>query len=937
MAVQDSDQLIRTKLRLPFIRPGVVSRPRLQDQVTQGLHGSLVLVTAPAGFGKTTLVGSCVVACGMPVAWLSLDQNDNRTGRFLNYLIAAVNGVDQSIGVEAAQLLAASPQTPIETILTSIINDLDIAGEDLVLVLDDYHLISSAPAHEAMSLLLDHQPQSLHLVVITRSDPPLPLSRLRARAQLVELRAADLRFTPSEAAEFLNDAMGLQLEPGAIAALEERTEGWIVGLQMAALSMRDRKDVGSFIEGFSGTQRYILDYLLEEVLLVQPPEVQQFLLCTSILERLNAPLCDAVLAGGQIQEPSAPRKAGDPILPRMASQAMLGRIEQANLFLMALDDERVWHRYHHLFADLLRARLDELYPGLSPRLHLRAAAWMAQAGMTVEAVNHTLSAGEYDGAARLVEENTTRLLAQGELNALMAWIEMLPTELRRTRPWLCVHQAYALLFAGRTSEVPSLLAEADATIPAASPHRDEGRALKGALRAAQAFTAAVMFRRVEALSYVQQARALLPPSDLFSQSLVAWAEGYALHSQGHLPEARAAFEEQIRLSRLMENSATLMIGVTALARVLADEGEFQEVRVLLEQALADACGAGAQNRGYIARVETHLAAVLCEQNEVDAAKRLLLDARSHARFWLNPNHLASIHAYLTRVLLAKGEFDEARASIAEADRLRRSAPLSEWLRRAMEIEIVRTWLTVQAAGSDILRDDALGEQARLILAAWRSQFSQPTREHDAPMSQTDEHQRLALARASLASGQIAEALRFLEPVTRSSKAASHADTAVQALVLTAVALQCEGPKSMNAALAALEEALELAERGRRVRVFINEGQPMQVLLSQWLSRAVAGRLRDYAFYLLAQLEAEVPTGAAKQKSSAAGGLIEPLTPRELEVLQLMSLGRTNPEIAQQLIVAPGTIKAHAASIYRKLDASNRTEAVARARQLGMIQ
>ncbi len=931
--MQDSDQLIRTKLHLPFVRPGLIARPRLQEQIARGLRGPLTLITAPAGFGKTTLVASCVASSGMPVAWLSVDKNDNRAGRFVSYLVAALKAADDAIGTEALHLLAASPQASPEAVLTSLVNDLDSAGRDMALVLDDYQFISSQAVHEAVTFLLEHCPRTLHVLIATRSDPPLPLARLRARAQTVELRAADLRFTSPEVAEFLNGVMELHLDATVVAVLEERTEGWIAGLQMAALSVRDRSDVRGFIEGFSGTHRYILDYLLEEVLVVQPPQVQQFLLCTSILERLSAPLCDALLTDPEIS--ALLGRSAESSVASSTSQTMLDLLERANLFLVPLDDERAWYRYHHLFADLLRARLDQLYPGLSRRLHARAGAWLEQAGMTVEAVNHSLWAGDYDRAARLVEENTTRLLAQGELNALMAWIEMLPADLRLRRPWLCVHQAYALLFAGRTVEVGPLLLQAEAALEAEAD-RIRVRALKGALATVRAFSATILVQDAEALSQARQARSLLMPEDLFNQSLVAWAVGYTMHRQGRLVEARSAFEEQIRLSRTMQNSATLMIGVTALARVLADQGEFQEVRSLLQSALDDARQKETQNRGFIARVEAHLAAVLCELNELETAHRLLSDALGQARFWLNPNHLASINAYLARVLLGQGDLEGARAAIAEADRIRRTASLSEWLRRGLEVDIVRTWLALQCAGLGFSTDDPLVEASRLTLASWRSELARHPGGGDAPISQFVELPMLTLARVSLVSGRAEEALALLEPVTHTARTAGHVDMGVQALVLTAMARHAKRAAGAGAALAALGEALTLAAPGGYIRVFLNEGQPMRLLLEQWLAQADSGPLRDYALRLLSHFEAEVRAAAALKKSPPAGGLIEPLSQRELEVLQLMSLGRTNQEIARQLIVAPGTVKAHAASIYRKLDAGNRTEAVARARQLGII-
>jgi LuxR family transcriptional regulator, maltose regulon positive regulatory protein len=933
--MQKSEPLLLTKLRPPFTRSSLVSRPRLDDQIAQGLRGPLTLITAPAGFGKTTLVASHLPACGMPVAWLSLDKDDNQAGRFLSYLVAALQEINPTIGGEAAQLVESQQASP-EAIITSLINDLDTEGKEMILVLDDYHVISSQDVYEQVAFLIEHCPSTFHLVIATRSDPLLPLARLRARGQMVELRVTDLSFTDAEASQFLNDVMGLRLDAGSVSTLQEHTEGWIAGLQMAALSMRDYKDVTGFIEKFSGTSRYILDYLLEEVLAAQPPEIQRFLLHTSILDRLTAPLCDALLQDE-------------------ASSLTLDYLERANLFLVPLDDERTWYRYHHLFADLLRTRLSQVHPGLRRQLHVRAAAWLEREGMTVDAINHTLSAGEYDHAARLVEENTTRLLAQGELNALMGWIEMLPADLRLARPWLCVHQAYALLFAGQSAEVGRLLAQAEAVLELGSAHRitprsgqpdqtgallmdmAEVRALRGAVAAVRAFSTAIMVQDAEALDQAQRARDLLLPGDLFDQSLVAFALGYLLHSQGRLAEARSAFEEQIRLSRIMQNDATLMIGLTALARVLADQGKLNQERVLLEETLAEARQKGARNLGFITRLETYLAGVLCEQNKLEAAHHLLSDALNHGRFWLNPNHLVSIHVYLAHVQLAEGDFQEAWSTVSEADRIRRRTQLSPWLENSLEAAIVWIWLALQAGGMEFVPSDLLAERSRLLLTSWRNELTDRAESRDPYMDLRVEAISLILARESLISGQIDEALSLLEPVVCNAKTAGHLDIAIGALIRIALAYQKKAARDTSPMLTVLEEVLSLAEPGGYVRVFLNEGASMQKLLVQWLAHAGASPFRDYALQLLSQFGAETHQAAvAPLKVSLAGNLVEPLSPRELEVLQLMALGKTNQEIAEQLVVAVGTVKSHAASIYRKLETANRTEAVNRARQLGLL-
>ena len=372
--------IIHTKLRPPFIRRSLVSRPRLQDEIAQGLCCPLTLVTGPAGFGKTTLVAASLAGGNLPVAWLSLDKDDNQVGRFLTYLVAALQCIDSNFGKEAAQLVAGMQPTSPEAVLTQVINDLEQSQTEIALVLDDYQFINSQAVHDALAFLLEHCPKTFHLVIVSRSDLPLPITRLRGRGQMVELRAGDLRFTVAESAQFLNEVMELCLDARSVAVLEERTEGWIVGLQMAALSMRDREDVSGFIEMFSGTNRYILDYLLEEVLAGQPLEIQRFLLHTSILQRLTAPLCDAVLAGSE----GAEWASDDRPMFACQSASILEYLERANLFLAPLDDERLWYRYHHLFADLLYARLQQtLNTQDIAMLHTRAAHWYQHNGLTM--------------------------------------------------------------------------------------------------------------------------------------------------------------------------------------------------------------------------------------------------------------------------------------------------------------------------------------------------------------------------------------------------------------------------------------------------------------------------------------------------------------------------------------------------------------------------
>ena len=446
--MQKADTLIRTKLRLPFTRPGLVSRPQLEARLAVGLQCPLTLIIAPAGFGKTSLAASCIRGCGMPIAWLSLDKDDNQAGRFLTYLIASLQDADHRIGGEAAQLMAGMQPAPPESVLTSLINDLDAATGEVILVLDDYHCITNQDVHSALTFLLEHGPDTFHLVIVTRSDPPLPLARFRARGQTVELRAADLRFTEPEAARFLNDVMGLRLDAGSVSLLEERTEGWIAGLQLAALSMRDRKDVFGFIKGFSGTNRYILDYLLEEVLASQSPEIQRFLLCTSILERLAAPLCDALLANDERavrgDDDGGPNSGSS---SHQQSASVLEYLERENLFLVSLDDERIWFRYHHLFADLLKARLQQTQPDFVHTLHMQASGWLEQKGLIPEAIQHLFAAHENNRAADLIERYGPERWAESDLSVVQM-ADSLPPEMLIDRPKIGIYQAWLLINQG---------------------------------------------------------------------------------------------------------------------------------------------------------------------------------------------------------------------------------------------------------------------------------------------------------------------------------------------------------------------------------------------------------------------------------------------------------------------------------------------------------
>lgn len=916
------DLFLKTKVHIPYGRKSTVPKIRLLARFIEGLQAPLTLIAAPAGFGKTTLAVSGIAQAKMAAGWLSLDKADNSIEAFLGYLVLAFQQIVPGIGTGAQEMLENSQSAPAEIVLTRLINDLAELDHEVVLVLDDYHAITSPAVHQAVSFFLDHCPRAVHLVMITRSDPPIALSRLRARGQVAEFRASDLRFSLEEARVFLNDLMDLRLGEHAVRILEERTEGWITGLQMAALSLRDRQDPAHFIAGFSGTNRYILDYLLEEVLSNQPPEVQHFLLCTAILERMCAPLCDAML---EIQN-----DAGS------SSNAMLDTLERHHLFLVHLDDESCWFRYHHLFSDLLQARLSQAYPGRKEVLHRRAAVWFEREGMAVEAINHALAGGDPTWAARLVEMNTTSLLARGELKPLMSWISVLPDELRRTRPWLCVHQAYALAFAGQLAEVEPLLQQAE---QAAKIDQEPSRVdnwFFGAVTAVRAMAAAMAGRDLDGVLLANQARQLLSHAHAWDLSAADWALGYAQRSLGRLPEARAAFEEMIRLAREMGNIWTLVSGLMDLANVLRAQGYLAQARELFESALHEASQRGARSLGYIARMEAGLASVLYEQNQIEEANQHITGALLRVDQWSNPNHRIYALVIQSRLRLAQQDVAGAKAAVLDADAIRRREALVGIIRAMVETGLVRVWLAEQKSNGGSETDGDFSLECLELINGWLNQYP------DKQYPSADEAgfiSALMLARYFLTQKHRGQALDLLGQVRQNAEAMGNAPVQIEAHVLSALAHRSV---ANHDAFEDLEAAFSLAQAGGFMRIFLDEdliqpGRPLHGLLTQWLAQAGQHPAREYARRLLKLLAAEtMPDPTLETRSRQVQGLSDPLSQREIEILKLIAQGLTNDNIARQLIISSGTVKAHTAAIYRKLDVTNRTEAVARARQIQIL-
>jgi len=869
----------------------------------QGLRVPLTLVSAPAGFGKTTLIASAMRTCSMPFAWLSLEKQDDQPRRFFNYLVAALQCTDPALGSQAAKLVREADDLSAEAVMSSLVNDLEGSQEDFALVLDDVHLLSSLAVHEALTFLLDHCPPSFHLVVLTRADPPLPLARLRARGQMVELRAADLRFTRSEAARFLNDLMNFNLDEDAVAALEGRTEGWVAGLQMAALSMQGRADVAAFINEFAGTNRFIMDYLLEEVLGRERQDVQDFLLQTSILSRLNGPLCDAVMGGS-------------------GSQAVLEELEERSLFLTPLNGQRCWYRYHLLFADLLQARLLQMGKAHMTRLYARAATWCEQEGHISEAVGYALAAEDYEHAATMIADYWGSRTNMGEIETVQQWLAALPEPIINENPTLSTAYCWMLWFTGQITLIEPYLADAgtalqNAIITTDSTEMDTAFYELGAEQAAlRSILARYRGDFKEAARLAEGALASIPehmPVHAAAQlrSIIYLALASACEGAGDLQGAVAAYYESIRFSRMIASVSGMAIAYR-LVGALRILGRLHEAGAACRDILAYLASEGLHDLPAAGILHMAMSEVLAEQNDLDAAREHLARAYELGK-WSGRLDAVRNAVYTTmRLGLAQGDLEESLAAVEKALSALGSVP------------------------SPLARSELLSLKARMLvrqgsLAEAAHNAEEAARLAGEERGQTAEMAHLAAARVMAARVEPQEAADKLKQSIVCAQEGARHGTALELHILRSLA--CVRHNNIPEALKEVQQALALAESGGFVRIFLDEGQTMHKILNSWLVHAGESSLRTFAEDLLSQFEATQQEGGP---SRATTGLVEPISPRELEILQLMAQGRTNKEIAARLVISPGTVKAHTSSIYRKLDAANRTEAVARARQLGIL-
>ena len=880
-----SDALLLTKLYVPPPRHNLVFRPRLVERLNEGLSSGrkLTLISAPAGFGKTTLVSEWVagprdcpprLVCGNSVAWLSLDEADNDPARFISYLVAALQTILPGIGESLLPALQSPQPLHIETLLTALLNEISKIPEHFVLILEDYHSIDSRPVDHALDFLVEHQPPQMHLVITTREDPQLPLARYRARGQLTELRAADLRFTPGEAAELLNQVTGLGLSVENIAALETRTEGWIAGLQLAAISMQGHKDAASFIQSFTGSHQFVMDYLIEEVLQQQSESIQAFLLHTSILDRMCGPLCDAILPDSSV-----------------SGQATLEYLEHANLFTIPLDNERGWYRYHHLFGDLLRKRLGQsLTPQGIAGLHLHASGWYENHDLMLDAFRHAALANDLERAIRLMESRKMPLHRRGTATTILDWLDTLPETVRNARPVLWWKQASLMLEIGQTIGVEEKLQAAEAC-------NGTSRDLTGKIALARAILACNQFETETILAQARRALEYLDPVSLSYRSMANLMLGYGYFLHSDLIEAGQAYTEALTLAQAGNDIPNTTLAKYRLGQLQAESNQIHQAAETFQQIL-ELISEYSPSNAAIAYMS--LADINYEWNNLDVAEKYLEQSSQLAQQYAHVvDRMVLNILYLARLKLAQGDVSAAESLTSQAEQ------------------------TAQQKNIRIRLPDLAYCRAEILLRQGRfAEVTQLAQQNDLPLMH---------ARALIALGDPTAALGVIEPLRQKAEAKFLVQRRLEVMTVQSVALFAQGEKEQ--AIHLLGEVLALVEPGGFVRLFLNEG----TLMAELLSAAAAQGIRpDYIKKLLTAFTAETKGRQPVTSVTGSTALVEPLSPRELEILRLIAQGLSNQEICQRLFLALDTVKGHNRRIFEKLQVQRRTEAIARARELNLL-
>jgi LuxR family maltose regulon positive regulatory protein len=866
--------------------------------MAEGFERKLTLISAPAGFGKTTLLVDWVHTHKIPVAWFSVDKSDNDPLHFLTYVILGLQTLEAGTGKAALTMLQSPQPPPIESVLINLINDVIRLPADIALVLDDYHLIDAKPIHDVIAFLLENLPEQIHMIIATRSDPPLPLARVRSHNQMTELRAAELSFTADETANLFNESLNLRLSTEDIHLLETRTEGWIAGLQLAALSLHGRKDPSNFLKTFKGDNRYIADYLTEEVLNRQPEPLSNFLLQTSILGRLSGSLCDAVT--GQDH-----------------SRQMLNTLEKTNLFVIPLDDERCWYRYHQLFADLLEQRLRRKQGEMVPELHRRASQWLAENGFKNEAVDHAFVAQDYAQAAQLIEEIAEIDWDRARESRLLQWVRKLPDEQIDNNPKLCIFYARELFKSGYPDDAEAKLQAAEQMLESTQISDVNKGEMQGRIAVIRAYVSARTGDASRIVHFANQALKLLPQRDLMWRSVAATTLGfgYGWAGAGDCVKAQQAFSEAMNISKAAGNIYYHIFAGSCLGSVMLMRGKFKEALDICQRLLRLAIENGIEQTGIVGSLYGNLGMILCESNELDEGIRLIKKGIELSEQGRDPVIMASCQISLLRGLIYRTDFAGAFKLMEKINEYAGDFRLPPWITNTASAFNVYMWI---ASGN-------LNKAAQ-----WAKEKGLSV---DNKLTNLREFEYLALAHILIAQKQLDDADQLLQRLIENAKAGDRVYMMIEMRLWRALIFKAK--QDTAAALGELKLALSLAEPGGFIMIFVSKGKPVAELLEKILAVkkrdhdiTTAGFSLSYAQKIMSAFRAATPPKIE--------GLMDPISERELEVLYLIAAGLSNREIADKLFISLNTVKTHTKNINSKLNVNSRTKAITRAKELGLL-
>ena len=922
------DQILQTKLTLPPVRARLVHRPQLLGRMNSCLNCKLMLVSAPAGFGKTTLVSEWVLESGRQSAWVSLDEADNDPVRFLMYLVAALRKIAPEFGEDILENLESLPSLSMEAHYIPLINEISEALPPLILVLDDFHAIHSPDVHSLITFLIENQPAHVRIVISTRADPPWPIARLRTAGEMVELRAADLRFEPGEVEIFLMDVMNLDLSQDDLEILNRRTEGWIAGLQMAALSIRGQQDASGYIRSFAGSHRFILDYLVEEVLSSLSKEIEQFLLTTSILKRMTGALCDSLTG-------------------REDGAETLNQLDQLNLFVISLDDDRCWFRYHHLFADLLYSRFEQLSPDLLPDLHRKASQWYEDAGYVEEAIEHAFSAGDQKLAARLVEHTATRMFFEGNISTLSRWLDKIPPDLIRSQPWLCIYHAWTQYWVGRRSRVEECLVFADEALAySADRHPDHGELdlwtaladeekehITGYIAALRAYNA--MGDMDIASRMAEKALELLPEGDPMLAT-TAMTMGEVYWAMGDVQAAEQAFA-QARMYAQESGFQAIAVSSTCYQGLQQQkQGRLYEAASTYQMAYDLGRRPGGSHVYATGLAQVRLGKLHLEWNDIDKAQRYIKEGFQRCTRMGNVDFLVEALISQAELMLVKEDLSGASAVLRDALDLIEKHAVDPWLMTWTR----DWWVRYQIQSGQIEAAARFIDKEFPTISIGQIAPASPDYLHDLP--QILQARVLAFQGFDRRGGdmvdrenKLEQAAWLLETISESASKAGWVNEEIRTLVLKSLVLQKQG--KLVDALDCISRALTLAEPGGYVRTFTEHWDQLLGLVGKLKVRGIADKYIDY---LLDAVETTGPTDVSKVPTQGVNIpeslFVDPLSDREMEVLRLLATDLPVPEIAGELCIAPSTTRSHIKNIYSKMDVHSRLEAVIKAQKLNLL-